>query len=195
MRARADCAGRHGGRCAVYPRVEEFRSLNLDWALPLGLTVGRLMGGRPGAADRQATLAGLAGASLAAAAAFGLGKASLLPADTGRSLGGSAHAHPYASFVGPAGAPGECQLALNPQPLSKWGWLLPTGLALARLGRGQADALPLPQRTGAALLAALGSLALLAPFRQGGVPLADTLATAVRGLTLAGSSGRAETEV
>ncbi|MGB4977590.1 MAG: DUF5693 family protein [Anaerolineae bacterium] len=166
-------------------RVEEFRSLNLDWALPLGLTVGRLIGGRPGTADRQATLAGLAGASLAAAAAFGLGKAGLLPADlVGRwaAVPMLTHTHHLSALQARLG---DLQLALNPQPLSKWGWLLPAGLALAHLGRGQADALPLPLRTGATLLAALGSMALLAPFRQGGVPLTDTLAAAVQGLTLA----------
>jgi hypothetical protein len=70
---------------------------------------------------------------------------------------------------------GDLKMAASAQPLAKWGWLLPAGAILAATGRGR----------GAGLLAAtVGSIALLAPFRQSAPALDETIDAAVRGLTM-----------
>lgn len=154
-------------------RVEEFRGYNLEWAVPLGLVVGHIAGGRgqPG----EARIAALAGAGVAGLGAWLLSSSGRLPPDllgpwTNRPLQG--HTHHLSAMQARLG---DLKMAASAQPLAKWSWLLPAGAILATTGRGR----------GAGLLAAtVGSIALLAPFRQSAPALDETIDAGVRGLTM-----------
>lgn len=151
-------------------RVEEFRSYNLDWAVPLGLVLGRAVG-RPG----RERVTAMAGAGLAGLGAWLLSSRGRLPADllgpwSNRPLAG--HTHHLSAFQARLG---DLGLAASPQPLAKWGWLLPLGAALATANA--------PTRTVGLIAATMGSIALLAPFRQGAPALDDTIEAGIRGLT------------
>ena len=154
--------------------VEEFRSYNLDWAVPLGLIAGHVAG--TAWQPHRARPAAVAGAGLAALGAWLLTKAGRLPADllgprTYRPLHG--HTHHLSAFQARLG---DLQMAVGPQPLAKWAWLLPAGGILAVTARG-------PLHAAGLVAATLGSVILLAPLRQGAPALDDTLEAAFSGLT------------
>jgi len=148
--------------------IEEFRGGGLDWLLPLGLAA--FAGAR--VSDRSRWL--LLPAALVAARALGK-----LPADVPARLDREhrhAHTHHLSAFQQKLG---DAQMALSPRPLRKWTLLAPLGLAGAA-GGGPLAPLFL-------LASAVGHSALLAGFRHGPRPLADTLRGRARGWAVGAS--------
>jgi hypothetical protein len=140
-------------------QIETFRSLNLDWALPLAAVA--LRDGR--GAGRWAALAGVAAAWAAARARTPdvLGQL-----DRDLPAGHTHHLSAVQRLLG------DALIALGPRPGRKWAGLGLAGLAMAallrRLGR---DELAL----GAALAATAANALMLAAFRQAERPLSQTL--------------------
>ncbi|MCC6187991.1 MAG: hypothetical protein IT318_03075 [Anaerolineales bacterium] len=145
-------------------RIEQFRSLDLDWAMPLAAVLLRAGQGR----GQWAALAGLA-------AAWGLARARtpdvLGQLDRDLPAGHTHHLSAAQRVLG------DSLMALGPRPGRKWSGLGLAGLAAAGWLRGAG------QRNlglAAALVGAFANAMTLAAFRQPERPLAQTVEGAGR---------------
>jgi hypothetical protein len=140
-------------------RIEEYRSLNLDWALPLAAVILRQGRGR----GRWAALAGLA---LAWAVARTRTPDVLGRLDKDLPAGHTHHLSAAQRLVG------DSLIALGPRPGRKWAGVGLAGLAAAGLLRrmGHADL-----ALAASLVGTAANAAMLAAFRQPERPLAQTV--------------------
>lgn len=143
-------------------RIEEVRTANLDWMVPLAGTVAAGLVPAEAPAVWRLMLAGTLGA-----AGLAVTRVGILPTDPLSVLDTEhtvEHTHHLSRFQA---ALGDARMAISPRPLRKW-----TGLTLAV----QAAAALLPGRAADAALVAgtMGAVAYLTGFRQAARPISHT---------------------
>lgn len=145
-------------------RIEEVRTAQLDWIVPLaGVTAAVVFGGAAQTRQRLATALGLSALGLALARSRLLGRDPLAALDQEPTAEHTHHLSRAQVTIG------DARMALSPRPLRKWTGVAVLAQAVAALAPGRAGDL-------AVIVAAAGHIAFLAGFRQPARPAVRTLA-------------------